>query len=172
MRGGKLDPSVLILLGVAAVLLVLAVIRGGAPLAVSGVQSGAGLLLAVLPQLLIGFALAGLAMVLLPSEILGRYVGPESGLGGLAIATVAGMATPGGPFVQFPLVAALANAGAGTGPMAAFITAWSLISWNRIVVYELPLLGTNFTLARWSVSLLVPILVGALVPFAFRAFQR
>ena len=69
-------------------------------------------------------------------------------------------------------VAALANAGAGTGPMAAFITAWSLISWNRIVVYELPLLGTTFTLARWTVSLLVPILVGALVPLAFRAFHR
>ncbi len=167
-----MDPSVLILLGVAALLLVLTVIRGGTPLALSGVQSGAGLLVAVLPQLIIGFALAGFATVLLPSEILGRFVGPESGLGGLTIATVAGMATPGGPFVQFPLVAALAKAGAGPGPMAAFLTAWSLISWNRIVVYELPLLGTNFTLARWTVSLLVPVLVGALVPFAIRAFQR
>lgn len=167
-----MDPSVLILLGVTVVLLVLALFRGGAPLALSGVQSGAALLMAVLPQLLIGFALAGLAMVLLPSEILGRYVGPESGLGGLAIATVAGMATPGGPFVQFPLVAALAKGGAGVGPMAAFITAWSLISWNRIVVYELPLLGTSFTLARWTVSLLVPIAVGAMVPFAIRAFHR
>jgi uncharacterized membrane protein YraQ (UPF0718 family) len=130
------------------------------------------LLLAVLPQLLIGFALAGLATVLLPSEILGRYVGPESGLGGLVIATFAGMATPGGPFVQFPLVAALAKGGAGVGPMAAFLTAWSLISWNRIVVYELPLLGTNFTLARFSVSLMVPLAVGALVPLAFRALDR
>lgn len=167
-----MDPSVVILLGVTGVLLALAVWRGGTPLAASGVRAGANLLLAVLPQLLIGFALAGLATVLLPSEALGRYVGPQSGLGGLAIATVAGMATPGGPFVQFPLVAALANGGAGVGPMAAFITAWSLISWNRIVVYELPLLGPNFTLARWSVSLLVPILVGALVPFATRAFQR
>jgi uncharacterized membrane protein YraQ (UPF0718 family) len=126
----------------------------------------------VLPQLIIGFTLAGLATVLLPSEVLGRYVGPESGFSGLAIATVAGMATPGGPFVQFPLVASLANAGAGTGPMAAFITAWSLISWNRIVVYELPLLGPQFTLARFSVSLLIPLLVGALVPWAIRAFQR
>lgn len=144
-RGLRIDTSILVILAILALLAVIAVTKGGPSLAAEGFASGFTLLVRIAPQLLIGFALAGLVTVLLPSEALGRYVGADSGLIGLALASVAGIATPGGPFLQFPLVAALAGAGAGPGPMAAYLTAWSLLGWNRFVVWELPLLGAPFT---------------------------
>jgi uncharacterized membrane protein YraQ (UPF0718 family) len=167
-----MDASLLIMAALLAVTLVVATVRGGPSLAADGVTTGFGLLLRIGPQLLIGFALAGLVTVLLPSQALGRLVGSESGLSGLAIASLAGIATPGGPFLQFPLVAALSAAGAGPGPMAAYLTAWSLLGWNRLLVWELPLLGAPFTVARWTVSLLAPIAVGLMVPQALRLLQR
>jgi uncharacterized membrane protein YraQ (UPF0718 family) len=172
MKIGRMSPSLLILGALVLVLGVVALWAGGWPLAWRGVSSGGNLLLSVAPQLVLGFLLAGLVTVLLPRELLGRVVGEGSGLLGLAVATVAGLATPGGPFLQFPLVAALMQGGAAPGPVAAYITAWSLLGWNRILIYELPLLGPHFTLSRIVVTVLLPIVVGLLVPVAMRVLNR
>lgn len=160
----RLDVSVLVLGALVCLLAVVALMQGGVPRAADGIRQGVALFVSIFPQLGLGFVLAGLVTVLLPREALASVVGSDSGLPGLFLATIAGLATPGGPFVQFPLVAALAGSGAGTGPIAAYLTAWSLISWNRVLVWELPLLGPNFTLARWLVSLALPVIVGLLVP--------
>ncbi|HEX2141040.1 MAG TPA: permease [Candidatus Limnocylindria bacterium] len=165
-------PSILILGSLVVVLTVVAVTVGGWPLAWRGVRTGSTLLLSVLPQLVLGFVLAGLVTVLLPREVLASVVGEGSGLLGLALATVAGLATPGGPFLQFPLVAALMAGGAAPGPVAAYLTAWSLLGWNRILVWELPLLGPGFTFTRVAVSLVIPILVGLVVPVVMRLLNR
>lgn len=167
-----MDPSIVIMLVVAIAATGLALSRGGPALATAGAAQGLDLFLRVAPQLIIGFTLAGMVTVLLPAELLGRYVGERSGMPGLAIATFAGAATPGGPFLQFPLVAALVGAGAGVGPMAAYLTAWSLMGWHRIVIYELPLLGTSFTVARVLVSLVLPIIVGLCVPPVLRLLTK
>lgn len=168
----RVDPSVVIMLVVAIAATALTLWRGGPSLAAAGGSQGLDLFLRVAPQLVIGFMLAGMVTVLLPAEFLGRYVGEESGMLGLAIATVAGAATPGGPFLQFPLVAALVGAGAGVGPMAAYLTAWSLMGWHRIVIYELPLLGASFTGARLLVSLVLPIVVGLCLPPVLRLLAK
>ena len=172
IRGVRIGASLLIMTAILVLLVALSLAQGGPSLAWDGVTSGFNLLARITPQLLIGFALAGLVTVLLPSQALGRLVGAESGLSGLAIASLAGIATPGGPFLQFPLVAALSAAGAGPGPMAAYLTAWSLLGWNRLLVWELPLLGADFTFTRWAVSLPAAILIGLLVPQVLRLVQR
>jgi len=164
--------SIAVLVAVLMVLLVVALVQGGPKLASNGIATGLGLFVQVAPQLLLGFALAGLVTVLLPSEILGRYVGADSGMSGVLVATFAGVATPGGPFVQFPLVAALAKAGAAPGPLAAYLTAWSLIAWHRVLVWELPLMGAQFTASRWIVSLVAPILIGLIVPHVIRLMPK
>jgi uncharacterized membrane protein YraQ (UPF0718 family) len=170
--GRRVDTSLLLMAAAAAALLIVALAKGGPSLALLGGMSGLQLLGRVAPQILLGFALAGLVLVLLPSDALGRMVGTDSGLRGLAIATVAGIATPGGPFVHFPLVAALMGAGAGPGPMSAYLTAWSLLGWNRVLIYELPLLGAQFTAARLGISLILPFVVGLSVPLALRMVTR
>ncbi len=146
--------------------------RGGIPLIRDGLGEGGALLLSVLPQVLVGFALAGLITVLVPSGVIAQWLGEESGVRGLFIATIAGALTPGGPFLQFPLVAALAQAGAAPGPMVAYLTAWSLLGFQRLFVWELPVLGGPFAIARWVVSLALPFLAGAVVPPVLRLISN
>jgi uncharacterized membrane protein YraQ (UPF0718 family) len=164
--------SALIVGAFVAVLSLIAVIQGGPGRALDGYREGASLAWSVLPQVALGFLLAGLITVVVPAGLIGQLIGDESGLRGILIATVAGMLTPGGPFLQFPLLATLARGGAGVGPLAAYLTAWSLLSVNRAIVWELPLVGGSFTAARWAVSLAVPILVGLAMPIAMRALTR
>jgi uncharacterized membrane protein YraQ (UPF0718 family) len=112
--------------------------------------------------------MAGLATVLIPSSAVASLVGEGSGLQGLLIATGAGALTPGGPFLQFPLVAALMRSGASEGAVAAYLTAWSLLGMQRVLVWELPVLGPTFASVRWAASLLLPVVVGLAVPFILR----
>ena len=81
------------------------------------------------------------------------------------------MLTPGGPFTHFPILASFLAKGATVGPVSAYIAAWSLIGVNRIIVWELPLLGPQITLARVLASLWVPPLVGWLAGWLFRALR-
>ena len=79
-------------------------------LPVQAIRSGGGLLLRLLPVLILAFFVAGLVEVLLPKELLIRWVGAESGFKGILIGTCLGAVAPGGPFIQFPIVAAMYKA--------------------------------------------------------------
>lgn len=164
--------AVLIIGGLVVVMSAVAVLQGGPSRAVEGYRAGFDLALSVLPQVSLGFLLAGLISIVVPSDLIAKWIGEGSGVQGLAIGTAAGMLTPGGPFLQFPLVASLARGGAGVGPLAAYLTAWSLLGLNRAIVWEMPLLGGGFTLARYAISIVVPILVGAVMPLAMRVTAR
>lgn len=122
--------------------------------------SGGALFLSVLPNLLLGFALAGFLHVLVPRELIGTWMGQESGLRGLLVGTVAGMLTPGGPFTHFPILASFLAKGAGVGPVCAYISAWALIGLNRFLVWELPILGPEISLVRFVVSMGIPPIIG------------
>jgi uncharacterized membrane protein YraQ (UPF0718 family) len=89
-----------------------------------------------------------------------RWMGPASGMTGLALATLAGIATPGGPMAAFPLVLVLAQAGADRGAVIAFILSWALNGFARILIWEVPVLGPDFTLLRFLCGLPLPLLAG------------
>jgi uncharacterized membrane protein YraQ (UPF0718 family) len=167
-----MEVSILILGSLVIALGLIAYARGGPALPLAGLRVGADVFFGVAPQLVLGFMLAGLVTVLIPSDLVASLLGEESGLRGVVIASIAGILTPGGPYLQFPLVAALSLRGAGVGPVAAYLTAWSLLGANRALVWEIPVLGPAFTAARWIISLSVPILVGTLLPFVLRYLQR
>jgi uncharacterized membrane protein YraQ (UPF0718 family) len=120
------------------------------------------LLLRILPVIVPALVIAGCLQVLVPREKVTRLLGAASGLRGLLLASAAGVLTPGGPFAAFPLVVALFAAGADVGATVAFLTAWSVIAVQRLVVWEIPLLGTEFALLRYAVSLPLPLLAGLL----------
>ena len=121
-----------------------------------------GVFLTVLPALLAGLLLAGSLKQLVPPGALAKWMGEESGTRGLLVATLAGMAMPGGPMAAFPLVLVLAQAGADRGALIAFIVAWALNGFQRVLVWEVPLLGADFALLRFLCGLPLSIIAGTI----------
>lgn len=118
------------------------------------------LIVTILPSILGGLLLSAALRQLVPPGALARWMGAESGLRGLLVATVAGMAMPGGPVAAFPVVLVLAQAGADRGAVIAFILAWALNGFQRILVWEWPILGGDFALLRLICGLPMPVLAG------------
>lgn len=114
----------------------------------------------MMPRILAALVMAGMIWVLLPREILSRFIGRSSGFMGLIFATVAGVITLGGPSSAFPLLAVLAAAGADRGILIAFITSWATLGLQRTVMWDLPLMGPEFTLVRMLASVPLPIIAG------------
>ena len=132
----------------------------GPSIALVGLKSGGNLFLDILPAMVLAFIAAGMIMQVLPRDLLTKWLGEDSGARGLIIATVAGAVTPGGPFIQFPIVAALYKAGAGVAPIITYIAAWSLLGMNRFLIYEIPMLGPKLSITRMLVSLIFPVIIG------------
>jgi uncharacterized membrane protein YraQ (UPF0718 family) len=133
--------------------------RGGA--AVLGALHHAWeLFLFIAPSLLAGLLLAAAVRQLISPGALARWMGAESGWFGLAVATAAGALTPGGPMAAFPLVLVLAGAGADRGALVAYILSWSLNGFQKLLVYEAPLLGPDFAILRTLLTLPMPMLAG------------
>jgi uncharacterized membrane protein YraQ (UPF0718 family) len=124
-----------------------------------GVIQGWRTLRRTLPLLIIAFVIVGYVNILSPQDLVRAWIGPGSGWRGLFIGTGAGMLLPGGPFIVFPLIAALYQAGAGLGPMLSIITAWATLALLAIS-FELPFLGWRFTVLRIGLSLVTPPVVG------------
>jgi len=156
--------TVWIMLAIAGGLTILAYTKDPA-LPLEGLKDGGKLLLNILPALLLAFIAAGMISKVLPRELMTRLLGEDSGFRGLCIASVAGAVTPGGPFVQFPIVAALLKSGAGIAPLMTYISAWSLLGLNRFLIYEVSLLGWKLACSRMIASLIFPILIGLLTRF-------
>lgn len=143
--------------------------QGGLPFVRAGLKEAGTLLLMVLPQLAAGLLLGGLVSRLVSRERVAALLGTQSGMRGLLLASALGAVTPGGPFTSFPIVHALWVAGADAGALIAYLTAWALIGLNRLIVWELPLMGVEFTLIRVIVCLPLPILAGLVARALVRA---
>ncbi len=154
----------------AAAAILIAWRKGGGEAVGQGLKDGGSLFVTILPNLIFGFMLAGMMQVLIPKELVTKWLGAGSGINGLVVGTILGTITPGGPFSQFPLVASMWKMGATPGPLAAYLTAWSLLGINRVIVYEYPFMGPTFTAIHLSVCLFAPPLIGAAVGFIFQKF--
>jgi uncharacterized membrane protein YraQ (UPF0718 family) len=124
---------------------------------------------AILPQMLAGCLIGAFVTMLLPREVVARRVGGESGLLGLLIATGTGAILPGGPFTIYPVASALLTLGADAGTAIAFITSWTLLGYNRALVWELPFFGQHFVIWRILVAIPLPIIAGLLARMLVRA---
>ena len=98
----------------------------------------------IIPLLIFAFIVAGMVQVLIPREVIARWVGDESGFRGILFGTLAGSITPGGPYITLPIAAGLMKAGAGIGTMVAYVTAWSLIAVARLPLM-VGIMGWRFT---------------------------
>lgn len=128
------------------------------------------LIIQVLPLLIFAFVLAGLLQVLIPVDLIIKWIGKESGLKGIVIAAIAGGFLPGGPYVTLPVVVGLMKLGASIPVLVSMITGWSLIAIMRLPL-EIGILGPKLTLIRlFSVIILAP-LAGIIAQFIVRVFK-
>ena len=153
--------STLVLWAIAAILGLLVLRRGRETLA-RALVDGTHRFLVILPRMGFAILLAGFVAAMIPGEPVAAAIGPDSGLTGILVASVAGGFVPSGPIVSFPLVVVLWKAGAGLPQIVAFLTAWSVFAFHRVLIYESALMGWRFVALRLTASLALPVLAGLL----------
>jgi len=148
-----------IIMGALAVILLLIGSYRGEGQHIVGMRSALRMTVEILPLLIFAFIVAGMVQVLVPQQLLSKWVGAESGMRGVLIGTVTGALAPGGPYVSLPVAAGLLQAGAGVGTMVAFLTGWSLWAVSRLPM-EVGIMGWKFTLIRIASTFFFPPIAG------------
>ncbi len=157
----------LIIYALAVALTIAAYLRDpGAPLV--GLRASLTLFLDILPRLIAALVLTGMLQMLVSPDQIERFFGRTTGHRGIFIAFVAGILTPGGPMVSFPMVAVFYQSGAPMSVLVTYVTSWSLFGFQRVIAWELPFMGSRFVLARVLPTLALPILAGYLVRFLYK----
>ena len=90
----------------------------------ASVREGFSDTLKLIPRIMLGVVGSGYIAAILPAEIVGHWLGADSGITGLCIAVVGGAFTPGGPVIGFSIGAAALKGGAGTPQVIAYTIAW------------------------------------------------
>ena len=148
-----------IIMGVIAIVLLVIGYQKGGGEHILGLKSAGNLLLQIIPLLIFAFIIAGMIQVLVPTEMISKWVGAESGFRGILIGTVIGGFMPGGPFISLPIAAGLLRVGASVGTMVAFLTGWSLLAVTRLPL-EVGIMGWQFTLIRLACTFFFPPIAG------------
>jgi hypothetical protein len=101
----------------------------------------------LLPRIMLGVIGAGYIAALLPQEVVGRWLGADSGFAGLGIAVLGGAFTPGGPVIGFSIGASLKGS-AGTCDRRHRRLA--LFAMQRLFLWELPVMPQRLVWLRVS----------------------
>ena len=155
-----------IVMGVLALILIAIAYSKGQGQHITGLQSAFKMTVQILPLLIFAFIIAGMIQVLLPQQLVSKWVGAESGFRGILIGTVFGSLTPGGPYTAMPIAAGLLQTGASIGTMVAFMTGWSLWAFTRLPI-EIGLMGWKFTGIRLACTFIFPIIAGLIANVFF-----
>ena len=104
-KGGMIIPTIIMGL-LAGILFFIACFKGQGQ-HISGLRQTLQMTAGILPLLTFALIVAGMIQVLLPHELLSKWVGEQSGIRGIMIGTIAGGLSPGGPYVCLPIVAGI-----------------------------------------------------------------
>jgi len=126
-----------------------------------GARDGAIEFVKLLPRIGVGVVGSGFIAEILPHDLIGSWLGPDSGVVGVMLATLGGALTPGGPVVGFSIGAAALKSGAGAPQVIAYSTAWALYAVHRLVIWEVPMMPARIVWLRAAVSLPLPFLAAA-----------
>ena len=156
----------IIIMGILAIVLLYVGYQRGEGEHIVGLQNAYNMTLQILPLLIFAFIVAGMVQVMIPKELLAKWVGTESGMRGIFVGAIAGGLAPGGPYVSLPIVAGLLKSGASVGTMVAFLTGWSIWAVGRLPM-EIGILGWKFTAIRVASSLIFPPIAGYIAQLLF-----
>jgi len=103
--------------------------------------------------------LIGLFEVWVPKQLIGKYLGRESGWKGIALALLFGTAPAGPLYVAFPIAGMLLQKGASPLNVVVFLNTWAAIKIPQLLV-EAKFLGPSFMLIRLALTVPSAILMG------------
>ena len=127
----------------------------------TGAREGLIEFIRLLPRIGIGVVGSGYIAEVLPKAFIAPWLGPDSGLTGVLIATIGGALTPGGP-----VGAAALKSGAGAPQVIAYSTAWALYAIHRLIMWEVPMMPARIVWLRAAVSLPLPFIAAVLAMLA------
>ena len=128
-------------------------------------------LLRFLPILVIAMLIAGFTETLLPQNLVERWLSDSSGWRGIGLAWLAGVLTPGGSIIGLPIIATLYQAGVGVSVLMTYATSFATLSILRVPL-EVGFYGWRLTGVRVVVSLVLPIIAGALTQLMLPLIER
>jgi len=106
--------------------------------------------------------LMGLFEVWVPKQLIGKYLGRESGWKGILLALLFGTAPTGPLYVAFPIAGMLLKKGASPLNVIVFLNTWAAIKIPQLLV-EARFLGPSFMLIRLALTVPSAILIGWLI---------
>ena len=118
------------------------------------------LLAGLLPRVAAAQILAGFVWVLLARDRMSEFMQRNRGKRGLILAAAAGAVTPGGPASAFPILVILAGTGADRGILVTYISSWAILGIQRLIVWDIPFMGIEFSMFRLLISIPLPIIAG------------
>ena len=151
----------IILWGSVAALGFLAWQRGRTVL-VSSAREGTMDFINIVPRIALGVIGSGYIAAIIPQQVITGWLGPNSGWSGVLAAVIAGAATPGGPVVGFSIGAVALKSGGGAPQVIAYVVAWALFAFQRLILWEIPFMPARFVWFRAAVSLPFPFLAAAI----------
>ena len=128
----------------------------------TGAREGLIEFIRLLPRIGVGVVGSGYIAAVIPQAIIIGWLGPDSGWLGVLTAVIAGAATPGGPVVGFSIGAVAIKAGGGMPQVIAYVIAWALFAFQRLLLWEIPFMPARFVWFRAAVSLPFPFLAAAI----------
>jgi uncharacterized membrane protein YraQ (UPF0718 family) len=137
----------------------------------TGLKTGARQLVQVLPLVVFTFIVIGMLAVLVPRELIERWIGTHSGFKGIFIGSLAGAVAPGGPVIQAIIGAGVFKAGASIGAVVAFLTGGVLWRFTLIPV-EVGILGWRIVAIRLACTFFFPPIAGLLAQAMFGGAAR
>lgn len=134
----------------------------GRTVLVSSAREGTMDFINIVPRVALGVIGSGYIAAIIPSEVITGWLGPNSGWPGVLAAVIAGAATPGGPVVGFSIGAVALKSGGGAPQVIAYVIAWALFAFQRLILWEIPFMPARFVWFRAAVSLPFPFLAAAI----------
>lgn len=122
----------------------------------------------ILPRLVFALVAAGFIVKLIPTDVIVRYLGEESGVTGVLIGSLTGLIVASGPAMSFAIAAAFAGEGASVPALIAFLTGWSVFAAHRVLIFEIPMLGLHWVRLRMLAVMPLPIIAGLLAMLVTR----
>ena len=136
--------------------------RRGPKVMTSSLREGAMDFINIVPRIALGVIGSGYIAAVIPQEVITGWLGPHSGWVGVVAAAVAGAATPGGPVIGFSIGAVALKSGGGAPQVLAYVVAWALFAFQRLLLWEIPFMPARFVWFRAAVSVPFPFLAAAI----------